>query len=400
MAKSSLVRFTCFASLLSLASCAAPAGPSGEPGTGGSTSTGGATGGSTSTGGNTGVGGSTSTGGSSTGGSSTGGSTTTGGNGGSSSTAGTGGSSTGNGGRGGSSVAGTGGSSTAGTGGSSTGGTAGTGVRVDQGGIPLAKIGDMTTASRAYLNLGDMRLINNRWGSDELRCAGTTQRVFINTDRSLGWEFNRPICGGDKGKPDYPEVEFGIAPFGTNSTLLTTPAFSTTTLLPKQIKDLTGVNTVKVDGMTITLSKPTIWNIDFELWLSQRNPATDPNPGVYAEIIVFWGWETGRWACDKSGTVTAGNNTYQLCHQSDTWANGQWRFYQFNVVGGPLTSYSGTVDAKALIDFVVNTYGLSRDLWVTRFEVGSEIDDNTAGSVKVRNLTFTVNGTSKSVELQ
>src|SRR4029077_20712448 len=101
----------------------------------------------------------------------------------------------------------------------------------------------------------------------------------------------------------------------------------------------------------------------------------------------------------KTGTVTAGNNTYNLCHQSDTWSNGQWRFYQFNVSNGPLTSYSGTGDAKALAQWVVSTYGLSQDLWVTRFEVGSEIDDSTAGSVKVKNLTFTVNGTAKSVEL-
>ena len=67
---------------------------------------------------------------------------------------------------------------------------------------------------------------------------------------------------------------------------------------------------------------------------------------------------------------------------------------------GPLTNYSGTIDAKVLTDWVVNNFGLSRDLWVTRYEIGSEIDDNTAGSVRIRNLTFSVNNTAKSIELQ
>ena len=251
-----------------------------------------------------------------------------------------------------------------------------------------------------------MRMINNRWGSDELGCTGTTQKVYINSDRTIGWDFNRPVCGGAKAKPDYPEVEFGVAPFGATSPLLTTPAFSTTTLLPKQIKDITQ-GSVRVDTMGITLSKPTIWNINFEMWLSQQNPLTTANPVVYAEIIVFWGWETGRWPCQAAElskpSFQAGSNTYQLCHQADVWgpAGGQqWRFYQFNVTGNSLTNYSGTIDAKVLTDWVVNNFGLSRDLWVTRYEIGSEIDDNTAGTVKIKNLTFSVNNTAKSIELQ
>src|SRR6187551_156530 len=135
-------------------------------------------------------------------------------------------------------------------GGGMAGGAAGAGVRTDMGGIPLARPGDSTNVSRKYLNLGEMRLINNRWGSDELGCSGTTQRVFINSDRTIGWEFNRPACGLGGQKPDYPEVEFGVGPFGANNSLLTTPAFSSTTLLPKQIKDITSA-AVTLDTMTI-----------------------------------------------------------------------------------------------------------------------------------------------------
>jgi len=243
-----------------------------------------------------------------------------------------------------------------------------------------------------------MRLINNRWGSDELRCSGTTQSVSIGADKSLNWAFNRPTCGGANAKPDFPEIEFGVAPFGSGSSLLTTPPFSSTSLLPIQVSALTSAS-VKVEGMTINLQKGGSWNITFEMWLTQQNPLTSSNPGTIHEIMTFWGWQAGRWPCVESRTMTAGTNTYQLCHQSNAWGpNSNWRYFQFNVNGGPLNSYSGTVDVKAVIDWHVTNYSLSRSLWLTRMEVGSEIDDQTQGSVKVRNITFMVNGTSKTPE--
>lgn len=285
------------------------------------------------------------------------------------------------------------------SGGTSGGGSSSTGVRVDSSGTPLASPGDSKNGSSQYLNLGDFRLINNKWGSDSLGCK-TTMRVFVNSDRTFGWEFNRATCGGNDEKPDYPEIEFGIHPFGSNSSLVTSPTFPSTTLLPLQIKDINSAS-VTLDGLSISLQNANSWNLNVEFWLSQRNPVTDPNPGVHAELIAFWGWENGRWPCDTALTakVTAGDKSYKLCHQSDTWSNGQWRYFQFWVDGGPLTNYSGKVDIKAFLSWLMSAYNYSKDLWVTRIEVGSEIDDNTSGSVKLKNITFEVNGTSKSLEL-
>ena len=308
---------------------------------------------------------------------------------------------------GGSSATGGGGSSKGGSsgsggttssGGTSSGGgmsTGGSGAIVDKNGVPLAKPGDSKTASREYLNLGDFRLLLNKWGSDELHC-NTTMKVFANSDKSFGWSFDRGACGGNKTKPDYPEIEFGIHPFGMGSSLATTPSFSSTTVLPLQIKDIMSAS-VTLDSLNATIQKGTTWNVDFELWLSQRNPVTDASPGVYAELIAFWGWKDD-WACDKSGSVTAGDKSYSLCHQDDNWANGQWRYYQLRASSGSSQSFTGKVDVKALLEWLVNNYGFSRDLWVTRFEVGSEIDDDTAGSVTLKNITFQVNGASKSAQ--
>ena len=190
--------------------------------------------------------------------------------------------------------------------------------------------------------------------------------------------------------------------------MLTTPAFSSTTLLPIQVTSLTSAS-VNVDTLFISLSKPTYYNINVELWLSNQNPLTSTNPGVHSEIIAFWGWEANRnnssaggWSCgateQSKGNMTSGSSTYNLCHQSDNWSSG-WRFYNFNVNNGPLTAYTGKVDVKAMIDWVISKYAIPNNLWLTRIEVGSEIDDNTQGTVRIKNLTFEINGQNRSIEL-
>ena len=276
---------------------------------------------------------------------------------------------------------------------------------MDQGGVPLGKPGQCTSTTRGYLNLGDMRIINNRWGSDARGCTGTMQQVCINTDSTVGWSFNRPTCGGAKEYPDYPEVEFGVAPFGTTSSNLTTPAFSSTTLLPIQLSGLNSA-TINLDSFSISFqnAKATSWNANFEFWISKQDPTKNANAGVYAEIIIFLGWESNRqssnggWPCMVSGTIPGTN--YNLCHQSDSWSNGQWRFFNFIVGNGPLSSFSGKVDIKAILDWIRSKYsGFTNDMWLTRMEVGTEIDDDTQGSVKIKNLTFEVNGASRSIQI-
>jgi len=305
----------------------------------------------------------------------------------------------------------TGGNNT--TGGNATGGNNATGGAPATGGVTvqkdcqeqeLAKPGDSTTTSRKYLNLGDIRLINNRWGSDELGCNGSTYKVWTKADKTFGYDFNRPTCGGERGKPDYPEIEFGVAPFGKDSPLTTSPKCSSTTHLPKQLKDLTSAS-LTIDSFNSTYQNPGYYNTNFEFWISKKNPATESDGGVFAEIIVFLGWDGVRmnapkgWPCDKSGNLTAGGSSFVLCHQSDTWSDGKWRFYNFNLSNGPQNNFNGKVDIKAFIDWVRSKYsGFTDDMWLTRIEVGTEVDDNTSGSASFKNLTFEINGTSKSVE--
>ncbi len=180
-----------------------------------------------------------------------------------------------------------------------TGGSAGC-AGVDQGGKALAKPGDPTSVSADYLNLCNARLLNNNWGSVALQKAGKScsapESVEVNSDSSLGWTFNRGNCGDDGSHPDFPELEFGVAPFGSGSSLLTSPAFSSTTLLPIQVKNITTAS-VTLNNLAISLQNSASWDLGVEFWLSQNNPVTSADGGVYAELMAVWGWDATFWKC-------------------------------------------------------------------------------------------------------
>jgi hypothetical protein len=439
---------------LLLAHCSS--GKSGDDDTGGKTggSSGQATGGSSTSGGSAGSTGG-STGGSATGGSggSTGGAggSTGGTTGGSSSgaTGGTtGGSSSGTGGAtggtGGSTAGGTGGAtggtggSTGGTGGS-TGGTGATGgssggagmsgsagmggaagastcAAMDMKGKPNWKPGDMTSTTKDYLRSCDVRLINNNWGASALGCGSDKNQysVFVNSDGSFGWNFNRGDCDtqNSNAKPDFPEIEFGVHPFGAGSSDATTPDFSSTTLLPIKMKDIKSAS-VTINNLNVQLQQSTSWDLTFELWVSQQDPLGS-NPGVYAELMTFWGWQNNRWpqSCPMSAnslcmpgagqtflpgdSISSGSKTYKLEVQADNWSDGKWRYFQFRAADGPSMSFSGKLDVKAITDYLVNSRGYSSDYYITRFEIGTEIDDMTQGKATVDSITFEVNGETRS----
>lgn len=283
----------------------------------------------------------------------------------------------------------------------------GSGPDLDVNGKPNAKPGDMTSTPQDYLRLGEIRILNNNWGSEDLGC-NANMSVFVNADRSFGWTFNRGDCdtANSNQKPDFPQIEFGIHPFGIGSDLVTSPEFSSTTLLPRQIKDITSAS-VSIQNLNVSMQQESSWNITFEFWISERDPVNDPSPGVYAELMTFWGWQSGRWPEPPNGTGPTGNGagdkvtagkTYTLWVQDDNWASG-WRYFQFRADDGPQRSFNGTLDVKPLIDYLVNSRGYSKDFWVTRLEVGSEIDDNTAGTVTMSGITFEVNGESRAATL-
>jgi hypothetical protein len=193
-------------------------------------------------------------------------------------------------------------------------------------------------------------------------------------------------------------VEFGIHPFGIGSNLATSPEFSSTTLLPMQLKDITSAS-VTLDQLNIQLNGQNSWNLAMEFWLSEGDPRLpDGQVQVHTEVMAWWGWNGGRWPCNSAADQVQAGMQYTLCHQDDAWAGGKWRYYQFRAGDGSdgniRNDFTGPIDVGAFLEYLRGK-GYDENLWLTRMEVGSEIDDDTSGTVKMNGITFEVNGESR-----
>jgi hypothetical protein len=144
-----------------------------------------------------------------------------------------------------------------------------------------ASRGDSTDVPQDYLRLGEIRILNNNWGSEGLGCTApnSTMSVFVNDGGAFGWDFNRGDCASatDTSHPDFPQVEFGVHPFGIGSDLETSPPFSSTTVLPIKIGEIQTAS-ITVDNFNIALNAQDSWNITWEFWLSERHPIDAPAP--------------------------------------------------------------------------------------------------------------------------
>jgi hypothetical protein len=252
-----------------------------------------------------------------------------------------------------------------------------------------------------YFVLGEARLLNNNWGAQALGCNAPYE-IFVNADKTFGWKWDRAgtKCGGDKSKPDYPEVEFGMHPFGVSQQLVTSPDYSSTTVLPIQVKDVTTAS-VKIEGLNIVTTSDAAWNMNFEMWFCEQHPASGTHTTAYGETMNWFGWSSDQYNWNGVlGSLEAGQS-YDLLHSDDHWPAGQaqqWKYRQYRLKN-PTKQFNGTVDVKKILDHLVGE-GWPTSLWIARFEVGTELDDGSAGTVTIKQITFEVNGQQRTTEVR
>ena len=366
---------SCLAALFSFARCAAPG--SGAAATGGSSSAGGSTGPAvrprravrparavrSSTGGSTGTGGMQTTG---TGGTTGKGGTT--GTGGSSSTGGT----TGTGG-----TSSTGGST--GTGGSSsTGGTTGTGGSPGTGGNPgigRRRVGDGQLGGMALAKPAPppapRRLFQPR------RHAPPQQQLGLRRSQLHGhaaeclhqhrqddrlelqpWELRR----ANHSNPDFPEVEFGVAPFGNSSSLLTSPAYSSTTLLPIQLSALNSASVTWITSRRPSRARAT--GTPTSSSGSARTTHEERQRRRLRRDHHLPGWNASRqtgstagWTCQTTGRRSPAGQLLRSATRA-TPGPARWRFFNFNPAarrqatsGRPTSRRSSTTSGASTAGF-------------------------------------------------
>lgn len=251
-----------------------------------------------------------------------------------------------------------------------------------------------------YFVMGETRLINNNWGAQSLGCKAPYQ-IFVNADKTFGWKWDRAsvTCGGGKSKPDYPEVEFGIHPFGKSKQLVTTPDYSSTTVLPIQIKDVQTAS-VAIEGMSFS-GPDKSWNMNFEMWFTDQHPVTGNHTTAYGETMNWYGWSSDQYNWNGVvGTLDTGQK-WNLYLSRDAWPDGQaqqWKYRQWRAQNSS-NQVNGTLDIKKILDHLITTDRWPNTLWISRFEVGTELDDGSSGTVTIRKITFEVNGQKRATEI-
>jgi hypothetical protein len=288
-----------------------------------------------------------------------------------------------------------------GNGGGGAGGAAGSSGMVPGETKPTVTAPASSKVPSDYFVLGEARLLNNNWGAQALGCKAPYE-IYVNADKTFGWKWDRAgtKCGGDKSKPDYPEVEFGMHPFGVSQQLITSPDYSSTTILPIQVKDVTTAS-VKIEGLSITTTSDAAWNMNFEMWFCEQHPATGTHTTAYGETMNWFGWSSDQYNWNGVlGSLEAGQS-YDLLHSDDHWPAGQaqqWKYRQYRLKSSS-KQFNGTVDVKKILQHLTGE-GWPSSLWIARFEVGTELDDGSAGTVAIQKITFEVNGQKRATEVR
>lgn len=279
---------------------------------------------------------------------------------------------------------GSGGASGAGAGGMAAGGTAGSG-----GTAPLGPVVDPRGTSHCDatpIHLGEVRLLTNEWTDPE---ADTC--IFLDQQGQFGWTWTRGATGMGENPnyPNYPEAEFGINPW--NASGLDT---SSTDVLPLQLKDFTSAS-MTLDVFTDVGGNNSGWNLAFEMWLSDTDPTLGPaNPK--GEIMVFLSNEPNYYpASPETGEVlNDGERDYKLYVSSDSWGTwGYYRQYRLDTHDG---KFNGKLNIHAFLKHYLENEGWDGNLWVTRFEIGNEVYQNSGGTTTFENLSFEVNGQTRA----
>lgn len=290
----------------------------------------------------------------------------------------TGSASTGSGGSGAATANGTGATQGAGAA-ASTGGT--TGEPTIQVAARGTKYCDDTT-----LWLGEMRAMTNEWTDP---AADTC--VWLNEDGTFGWNWTRGATGmaPNPTYPNYPEIEFGINPWAKVGDQ------SSTTLLPKKIKEITSASmTLDVNTVISGGNNSQGWNLAFEMWFTDADPTKGPAK-VKGELMVFLANAPGYWPTEAKTNVIVSSNgkDYKLFESADDWGDwGYYRQYRLNTQDG---AFNGKLDILPFLKRYVEQEGGNGEYFVTRFEIGDETFQNSGGTTTFKSLAFEVNGETR-----
>ncbi len=236
---------------------------------------------------------------------------------------------------------------------------------------------NMTNTSYGTATIGSRKVINNIWGATnkELKSGSVKSHVYVNSDGSFGWRWDRPDPGYNSDKyvyPIYPEVVIGATPADKSSTVKT---------FPIRYGDINSWKS-KIQ-FEYPESPDGLYNLAYDIYWMRGNKK---------EFNVMI-WIEGRYGgrSPPIGEVSDGVNTY-IHYYRATGDNSNWEWHAF-ILKDQENSSTHNIDIKALLDNAFSLDTIDKDWIIPGMEFGNEVWRG-KGEIKINRYDVEINGDS------
>lgn len=231
----------------------------------------------------------------------------------------------------------------------------------------LKTLADYKDCNGSGKEFGKFTLINNQWGAYKIKSGNYSQCVYYK-DGIFGWEWDAPEHSF--GVIGYPELWMGVSAWGLKSEITQ----------PNYFKKLDELKILKAEFDTRIIANDKKYNLAFDVWLHSEDKVAKENIAV--ELMVWEDYQKFKSFGKKMETVTTSFGTYDLLYgvMKKPEINSEWKYIAFIRTE---KRTSGKVDLKELLDLLVQKNYISRDLYISSVEFGTEVL-NSKGNIIVK----------------
>ena len=222
---------------------------------------------------------------------------------------------------------------------------------------------------------GRFRLFSNPWN----RGATTghhRQKIFVNDDKGktiFGWVWK---WRDSSGVATYPEVQVGVSPWNGEAAPNSGFPF------------LAGTKKL-VANYDIAMEASGSYNLAFEFWAVSALP---PSKDTITHEVMIWiaGQRLGA-AGSEVGKTTIDGNEFSIIMKRDQGdaSGGSSNIWTIITLLAAKPILHGPLDVGAIIDTLIKSGYLNKNLYIANLELGNEVMQGT-GTTIVRNYSITV----------
>lgn len=217
---------------------------------------------------------------------------------------------------------------------------------------PIAfPLDSINCTDNAEIYLGEMMIQNNVWGKGSITNYQQCIHAIGNSDKpSFEWIWSWPDAGNNV--KAYPEIIFGLKPFGN---------VPTTTKLPGKISE---ISSVKVSFDSIKTELTGSGNLAFDIWITDSSTPVQSN--IKHEVMIWLNHSVMQPAGTFISRILIANEEYDFYSGNV----GSWNYHAFVKV---VQSELNEIPVGDFLAYLKNNSLISSDEYLSSIEFGNEV---------------------------